>query len=180
MRRDEFDAVAARLEPAWFQVTLRAADLYQIRNVKLRHVESTSQAATPGYSSSTRLKLKEFGAGLNRSTDDTAWTTPARDRPVRGTQQPRCSRGTPTLPSQSAARKILAMSAHFEDLKQLPLSERLQLVEDLWDSIASDLETAPLPESLQAEMDRRLQAYLKNPSRSLSLEEVQRRMKGGR
>lgn len=72
------------------------------------------------------------------------------------------------------------MSAHFEDLKQLPLSERLQLVEDLWDSIASDLETAPLPESLQAEMDRRLEAYLKDPSRSLSLEEVQRRMKGGR
>ncbi len=72
------------------------------------------------------------------------------------------------------------MSAHFEDLKQLPLSERLQLVEDLWDSFASDLETAPLPESLQAEMDRRLESYLKDPSRSLSLEEVQRRMKGGR
>lgn len=72
------------------------------------------------------------------------------------------------------------MSAHFEDLKQLPLSERLQLVEDLWDSIASDLESAPLPESLQAEVDRRLEAYLKDPSRSLSLEEVQRRMKGGR
>lgn len=72
------------------------------------------------------------------------------------------------------------MSAHFEDLKQLPLSERLQLVEDLWDSIASDLESAPLPASLQAEVDRRLEAYLKDPSRSLSLEEVQRRMKGGR
>ena len=72
------------------------------------------------------------------------------------------------------------MNLHLEDLKHLPLSERLQLVEDLWDSIASDLESVPLPESVKAEMDRRLDAYLKDPSRSLSLEEVQRRMKGGR
>lgn len=71
------------------------------------------------------------------------------------------------------------MNVRLDEPKHLPISERLQLVEDLWDSIACDIESAPLPESLKAEMDRRLDAYLQDPSRSLSLEEVQRRMKGG-
>lgn len=72
------------------------------------------------------------------------------------------------------------MSVRLDDLKQLPISERLQLVEDLWESIARDLESVPLPESLQAEMNRRMEAYLEDPSTSLSLEEVRRRMTGGR
>ena len=71
------------------------------------------------------------------------------------------------------------MSIRSEELRQLPLSERLQLVEDLWESIAAELETSPLPESLRAEMDARLAAYLADPSTSLSLEEVQRRMRAG-
>ncbi len=72
------------------------------------------------------------------------------------------------------------MNLKLDDLKHLPLSERLQLMEDLWDSIAEELESEPLPESLKAEMDRRMDAYIKDPSTSLSLEEVQRRMKGDR
>ena len=72
------------------------------------------------------------------------------------------------------------MSSRLEDLEHLPISERLQLVEDLWDSIAGELESAPLPESLKVEMNRRMEAYLKDPSASLSLEEVRRRMKAGR
>ena len=71
------------------------------------------------------------------------------------------------------------MSIRSEELKHLPLSERLQLVEDLWESIAADLAASPLPESLRAEMDARLAAYLADPSASLSLAEVQRRMKAG-
>ena len=72
------------------------------------------------------------------------------------------------------------MNLKLDDLKHLPLSERLQLMEDLWDSIAEELESEPLPESLKAEMDRRMDAYIKDPSTSLSLEEVQLRMKGDR
>lgn len=72
------------------------------------------------------------------------------------------------------------MNSRIDELKRLPPSERLQLVEDLWDTIADDLESAPLPESLRAEMDRRLEACLKDPSDSLSLDQVRDRMKGGR
>ena len=56
------------------------------------------------------------------------------------------------------------MSAIIEDLKQLPVSEKIQLVEDLWDSIAA--ETSPIGLSPQhiAELDYRLDALEKNPS----------------
>ncbi len=69
------------------------------------------------------------------------------------------------------------MNVRLDDLKQLPLAQRVQLVEDLWDSIAAELESVPLSDSLKAEMDRRLEEYLKDPSSALSLEEVRKRMK---
>lgn len=45
------------------------------------------------------------------------------------------------------------------NLKKLPLDERIRLVEDLWDSIASDQNALPLAPEQQAELDRRLDAY---------------------
>ena len=55
------------------------------------------------------------------------------------------------------------MAATIEDLKKLPVSEKIQLVEDLWDSIAA--ETSPIGLSSQhiAELDHRLDALEKNP-----------------
>lgn len=44
-------------------------------------------------------------------------------------------------------------------LKDLPVSERIQLVEDLWDSIAADQKSLPLTPPQKAELDRRLDAY---------------------
>jgi putative addiction module component (TIGR02574 family) len=51
------------------------------------------------------------------------------------------------------------------DLRNLPLEERLRLVEDLWDSIAADQGTLPLTAQQQAEIDRRLDAYEADGSR---------------
>lgn len=45
------------------------------------------------------------------------------------------------------------------NLRKLPLDERIRLVEDLWDSIASDQNALPLTPEQQAELDRRLDAY---------------------
>ncbi len=69
------------------------------------------------------------------------------------------------------------MNVRLEDLKHLPLAQRVQLVEDLWDSIAAELESMPLSDSLKREMDRRLEDYLKDPTRAVPYEEVKRRMK---
>ena len=44
-------------------------------------------------------------------------------------------------------------------LQQLPLDERIKLVEDLWDSIAADQKALPLTPAQRTELDRRLDAY---------------------
>ena len=44
-------------------------------------------------------------------------------------------------------------------LQELPVEERIRIVEDLWDSIAVDQKALPLTASQKAELDRLLDAY---------------------
>lgn len=44
-------------------------------------------------------------------------------------------------------------------LRDLPVEQRLHLVEELWDSIAFDQEALPLTDEQREELDRRLDAY---------------------
>lgn len=68
-----------------------------------------------------------------------------------------------------------SMAPEFQHLEQLPLAERLQLVEDLWDSIARNQgQDLPIPEWQQAELDRRRQEYLRNPESARPWSEVKR------
>ena len=46
---------------------------------------------------------------------------------------------------------------------QLSVPERIQLVEDIWDSIAAMPEEMPLTKAQQAELDRRINAHRLNP-----------------
>jgi putative addiction module component (TIGR02574 family) len=50
------------------------------------------------------------------------------------------------------------------DVLQLPVSERLKLVEAIWDSIAETPEALQLTEVQRAELDRRLDEYEKDPT----------------
>jgi len=44
-------------------------------------------------------------------------------------------------------------------LSKLSVDERIKLVEELWDSIASDQKALPLTGEQKAELDRRLDVY---------------------
>lgn len=62
----------------------------------------------------------------------------------------------------------MATSAYrLKELRRLSVSERIQLVEDLWDSIAEDdADSAfPVTPELAAELDRRMAAHERDPSR---------------
>lgn len=65
-------------------------------------------------------------------------------------------------------------------LKELPIDERVNLVEDLWDSIAADQRALPLTDEQKAEIDRRLDAYEidKNPGRpaASAVADIRRRL----
>lgn len=44
-------------------------------------------------------------------------------------------------------------------LLELPVEERIRIVEDLWDSIAADRQSLPLTAEQRAELDHRLDAF---------------------
>ena len=62
------------------------------------------------------------------------------------------------------------------DLLGLPVSERLQLVEDLWDSIAEVPEAIELSVDQRTELDRRLAAYHEDPETGSPWNEVKERI----
>ena len=63
-----------------------------------------------------------------------------------------------------------------DELLRLPLAERIELVEDLWDSIATDAESVPVPESHRRELARRRAAHREDPSAVRPWEEVRERL----
>ncbi len=62
------------------------------------------------------------------------------------------------------------------DLLQLSLEERIQLVEDLWDSIAAAPEAVSLTEAQKQELDRRLEDYHRDPDAGSPWSVVRERM----
>jgi putative addiction module component (TIGR02574 family) len=63
-----------------------------------------------------------------------------------------------------------------DQISKLPLAERIELVEDVWDSIAAEAEELPVPESHREELARRREAHRGQPGRTRSWEEVRRRL----
>ena len=66
------------------------------------------------------------------------------------------------------------------DVLRLSVAERIQLVEDIWDSIAEVPEMVPLTEEQKAELDRRLDAYHQNPDAGAPWGVVRERIRGRR
>ena len=67
-------------------------------------------------------------------------------------------------------------SVPIEELLKLSVAERIQLVEDLWDSIAADPEGLPLTEAQKAELDRRLEEHRADPHSAVPWEVVRERL----
>jgi putative addiction module component (TIGR02574 family) len=64
------------------------------------------------------------------------------------------------------------MHADLDNLRQLPLAEKLRVVEVLWDDIAASTEEFPLPSWLRDEVEQRLAAHEADPSATLTREEL--------
>jgi putative addiction module component (TIGR02574 family) len=64
------------------------------------------------------------------------------------------------------------MQADLDTLRQLPLAEKLRVVEVLWEDIATSTEQFPLPAWLRTEVVQRLSDYETDPSATLTREEL--------
>jgi putative addiction module component (TIGR02574 family) len=63
-----------------------------------------------------------------------------------------------------------------EEAMQLPSDERVQLGEEIWNSVIDDEQWMPTPEQL-AEARRRLEEHRRNPSTAIPAERVLARVK---
>ena len=62
------------------------------------------------------------------------------------------------------------------DLLELSVSERIQFAEDIWDSIATVSEAVHITEKQKEELNRRLEAYHRNPNLGSPWNEVKKRI----
>lgn len=62
------------------------------------------------------------------------------------------------------------------DISELIVSERIQLAEDLWDSILTTPDEVPLNDEQKQELDRRLEMHRQNPNQGLNWQSVKQRL----
>jgi putative addiction module component (TIGR02574 family) len=66
------------------------------------------------------------------------------------------------------------------EILKLSVAERIQLVEDIWDSIAADPDALPLTDEQMAELDRRIDDAEASPGKGRPWGEVRDRLLGSR
>ena len=62
------------------------------------------------------------------------------------------------------------------EISQLSIAERIQLAEDLWESILERQDELPLTDAQKQELDRRLENYQQNPASGSTWQEVKQRL----
>ena len=62
------------------------------------------------------------------------------------------------------------------EIAEMPIQQRIQLVEDIWDSIAEIPEAVQIPEWHKKELEKRLEAYHANPDEGSPWQEVKKRI----
>lgn len=72
------------------------------------------------------------------------------------------------------------MSTELSDILRMSVAERIQLVEDIWDSIAAVPEALPLTDAERDELNRRLTAHAQNPGESIPWAELMERVRKSR
>ncbi len=60
----------------------------------------------------------------------------------------------------------------YAEILSLPPSERLQLLEAIWDSLIEVPEAIPVSDQIRDELDRRLEAYYRNPETARPWDEI--------
>jgi putative addiction module component (TIGR02574 family) len=68
------------------------------------------------------------------------------------------------------------MSVSIEEILNLSVKKRLEVIEEIWDSIASDDDAVPLTSAQRKELDRRRAEHKADPSATVPWSEVRSRL----
>jgi putative addiction module component (TIGR02574 family) len=67
--------------------------------------------------------------------------------------------------------------AGFPEVRALSAREKLELLDELWQDVAHDLDSREVPETEKDCLDQRWAAFLRDPAAALSLEQFKVRVK---
>lgn len=73
-------------------------------------------------------------------------------------------------------RHPILNSTILSEIKKLSVSERILIVEDIWDSIALSSDQLSVTTEQKSELDKRYLDYKKNPETGTSWEDVKRKI----
>jgi len=62
------------------------------------------------------------------------------------------------------------------EILQLSVAERVQIVEDIWDSIGKNPEELPVSEAEKLRLDKRLEDYQHNPNEGIEWETLKKNL----
>ena len=66
-----------------------------------------------------------------------------------------------------------------DEILDLPVPDRIRVVEEIWESIVAAPETLPVPQSQRDELDRRLKLHQEDPEAATPWETVRSRLLNG-
>ena len=69
------------------------------------------------------------------------------------------------------------MSTVRKEIRSLSVGDRLQLLEEIWDSLVETPEAVPVTDAQRRELARRRRAHARNPSAAKSWAEVRARLR---
>lgn len=64
-----------------------------------------------------------------------------------------------------------------KNILELSISERIQLVQDIWDSVAMNTQEIPVTDTQKQELDRRLTLWQQNPEQVSRWEDIKEKFK---
>ena len=68
------------------------------------------------------------------------------------------------------------MNTQVAEIFELSVAERIQIVEDIWDSISNAPEELVLSEAEKLELDKRLESYRQNPHEGIEWETLKKNL----
>jgi putative addiction module component (TIGR02574 family) len=68
------------------------------------------------------------------------------------------------------------MNTQVADILELSVAEKIQIVEDIWDSISKHPEQLPVSEAEKIELDKRLESYKQNPNEGIEWETLKKNL----
>ena len=66
------------------------------------------------------------------------------------------------------------------EILQLSVAERIQIVEDIWDSILESPQSLTLSDAETAQLDKRLESYNQNPNEGIEWETLKKNLSESR